>query len=207
MWTKGIDVGQAFDCGSPSPALMQEIEAGRVPTGRALVPGCGRGYDVFALADKDRKAVGVELAEVAVQEARKCPTAGSCKAPENAEIIQGNFFDLDSLEKYNFIYDYTFLCALDPSIRTDWAKKMADLCTPGGILMTLIFPIMEVKEGGPPFKVSLELVESLLTSVGFTKLQCELLPPSLCHPGRGDGSVANFDGSPLSGIGRWRRDE
>jgi hypothetical protein len=39
-----------FDLQSPSPCLLKLIADGMVPPGRALVPGCGRGYDVTALA-------------------------------------------------------------------------------------------------------------------------------------------------------------
>lgn len=43
---------------------------------RALVPGCGRGYDVRLLAACGWDAVGVEASEVAVDEARKAAEAG-----------------------------------------------------------------------------------------------------------------------------------
>jgi hypothetical protein len=80
---------------------------------------------------------------------------------ESLEFRQASFFDLpsDDDQKFDFIYDYTFLCALDLELRDQWAQKMADLVRPGGELMTLIFPISETKEGGPPFKVSLKLVK------------------------------------------------
>lgn len=108
-----------------------------------------------------------------------------------------NFFDIkpESIEeKFDFVYDYTFLCALDPSIRVDWAKQMSEIIKPNGLLVTLIYPILE-KEGGPPFKVSLELIKSLLEPVGFEQLELAMLPPELCHPGR----------EQTSGIGRWKK--
>lgn len=98
------------------------------------------------------------------------------------------------------MYDYTFMCALEPSIRGQWAQKMADLVAPGGLLLTLIFPICE-KEGGPPFKVSLEVYRELLEPVGFECRELDLLPPELSHPGR-DGTGAF---GALSGKGLWVR--
>ena len=71
--------------------------------------------------------------------------------------------------------------------------------------MTLIFPIIAEKQGGPPFKVSLELLEELLLPEGFKKLECRLLPPELCHPGRGDGGSEGPVMGAVSGIGRWQR--
>jgi hypothetical protein len=39
MWENGIEKGQLFDKGSPSPALVHHINSGLIPNGRALVPG------------------------------------------------------------------------------------------------------------------------------------------------------------------------
>ena len=126
------------------------------------------------------------------------------RPPEGSASYQlMSFFDLPTEkneEKFDFIYDYTFLCALDPSIRLLWSKKMSELVKPGGELLTIIFPISVDKEGGPPFRVSLDIVKDLLVPVGFEQMKLELLPSELCHPGR-DG----ISGPYASGIGRWRR--
>jgi len=212
MWKAGLKVGDAFDTGTPAPCLLNELAMDRVPQGKALVPGCGRGYDVYALASPTRVAVGVELSEGAVQAARAFQYP--CSTPANATFKQGNFFELDPQEKFDFIYDYTFLCALDPTVRGDWAKQMGVLTKPGGLLLTLVFPICE-KTGGPPFAVNLQLVEDLLMTGSeagkWRKEQLDVLPPELSHPGR-DGRNGGFvrpgmiaGGSAYSGIGRWTR--
>jgi len=68
-------------------------------------------------------------------------------------------------------YDYTFLCALNPSVHGAWASKMAGLVKEGGELLTLIFPIRETHSNVPPFRVSLDLYKELLESVGFEAFQ------------------------------------
>ena len=68
-WERGVPIGTSFDTGTPSPALQELIAEGSIPTGRALVPGCGRGYDVVALACKERYAVGIDMSGLAVKEA------------------------------------------------------------------------------------------------------------------------------------------
>ena len=206
LWVKGINIGDHFDTGTPSPYLLHLIKEKQIPEGRALVPGCGRGYDVIALASPTRTAYGLDLVEEAVASAKEyCDSLSAEEKPAEgrANFICGSFFDLpteDIASKYNFIYDYTFLCALNPSIRTQWAAKMADLVAPGGELLTLIYPIRDT-EGGPPFSVNLELVRGLLEPVGFECMELKLLPPEMCHPGR-DGSGPNGG---ASGSGRWRR--
>ena len=219
MWEAGLKIGDAFDIGFSCPALVNEIALGRIPEGRALVPGCGRGYDVYALASPTRLAIGVELSEKALEAARELKQ--ECLTPENATFQVGDFFKLSTTpeNQFDFVYDYTFLCAFDPSVRQAWAIKMSELVKPGGLLMTLVFPICE-KTGGPPFAVSLEMVEGLLMGSSGTssdgqplweKERLELLPPEMCHPGR-DGQVGGFQrpgmiagGRAASGIGRWRR--
>lgn len=59
---------QAFDTGMPTPALVKLINEGSIPNGRAFVPGCGRGHDVFALASPDRHVVGLDLVEEGIRQ-------------------------------------------------------------------------------------------------------------------------------------------
>jgi len=184
------------------------LKDGKIPFGRALVPGCGRGYDVTALSHEKRYVLGLDISTTAIEAARRrleTLSTSDCANRENAIFSTESFFDLDTTleeNKFDFIYDYTFLCALDPSIREDWANKMAALLRPGtGELLTLIYPIMEL-EGGPPFKVSMQLFEELLLPRNFECLELQMLPSELCHPGR-DGT----DPSRLAftAVGRWRK--
>eukprot|EP00606_Chrysophyceae_sp_TOSAG23-5_P000489 GSChrysophyteH2.ASY1.ANO1.469.1 assembled CDS len=125
IWNGGLEPGQAFDAKTPSPCLVNEIKNGRIPNGKALVPGCGRGYDVLALATKERKVLGIDLAEKAVEAASKLND--TCEYRENASFEVGDFFALSETSSYDFIYDYTFLCALHPSVQQQWATKMTEL--------------------------------------------------------------------------------
>lgn len=102
-----------------------------------------------------------------------------------------------SLLSFDFIYDYTFFCALHPSLHTEWAKQMFDLLSPNGQLCTLIYPIMS-REGGPPYEVSMELYQTLLLPLGFIEERLDILPDEMCHPGRGEGKCA---------LGIWRKPE
>ena len=119
--------------------------------------------------------LGVELASTAVDVAnarleslKRNPLNGSENSLNefNVEFRALSFFDLSTEKEdlFDFIYDYTFLCALDITVRTLWAEKMSDLLIIGGELMTLIFPLSETKEGGPPFKMSFKLLKDLLGS-------------------------------------------
>ena len=83
----------------------------------------------------------------------------------NVEFRVQSFFNIptENHEKlFDFIYDYTFLCSFHPSVRTQWAEKMFDLLKYNGELCTLIFPIHESKEGGPPYRLTLEIMREIL---------------------------------------------
>lgn len=218
MWSAGINPGAAFDCYKPSPLLELYITEDKVPYGRALVPGCGRGYDVTALADEKRYVLGLDIAEGAIRAANERLDKIALSLEDNAaKILKENsefdvtsFFDLNlsAPNLFDFVYDYTFLCALDPSIRTDWATKMSQIIKSGGELLTLIFPIIDDESytSGPPFKVTLETYSDLLIPAGFECLELRDLPPELSHEGRDGQSKRNsnsFAGS--SAVGRWRR--
>ena len=185
-----------FDFGVASPVLESLLEQGTVPNGRALVPGCSRGYDATALATDERYVIGCDIVELAIQSANQrleeemafCETmVVPYKPPMNKiEFRRCSFFDLpiDKPEHlFDFIFDHGFLNALDPRVRGDYGKKMAELVKEGGILVTVLYPMM-MKEGGPPFAIGLTELKRLLMSNAFKPLQLETLPPHLCLPGR-----------------------
>lgn len=198
---------------SPLPALVKMLSDNSIPNGRALVPGCGRGYDVTLLASPERTVYGLDIAEGAIAAAtqRYLGLPDTERPPQSSVVFcVTSFFDLpeDDESKFDFIYDYTFLCALDPSIWIDWATKMAALVKPGGELCTIIFPIGD-RQGGPPFQVTMDDYKNLLEPLGFVAFQLEMLPKGLAHSGRGgepDDDIIERFGCPVStAIGRWRK--
>lgn len=42
---------------------------------------------------------------------------------------------------FSFAFDYTFYCALPPSMRKQWGARYAEVIRPGGILVCLAFPL------------------------------------------------------------------
>jgi len=205
----------SFDKLCSAPILHKLVDENLLPSsGRCLVPGCGRGYDVTLIASATRYCLGVDLVPAAITYARErmeqqyemaMHLQVAAKPPlGQAEFKIFNFFDLDTEHPENlfdFVYDHTFLSSLDPRIHKSWANKVAQLVKVGGELMTVIWPIME-KVAGPPFEMSISMVRDLLMPVGFEVFELYILPPELCHPGR-DGTGAN--NSPRTALGRWRR--
>ncbi|CEM27817.1 unnamed protein product [Vitrella brassicaformis CCMP3155] len=152
-WQEGVAPGDEWDTSKPTPVLVKYVADGVIPKGKALVPGCGRGYDVGALSDLSREVIGLDISETGANVARDY--LKGLDLPGKWSIETADFFTYDRPSSFDFIFDYTFLCAIQPDMRAAWAKQMHSLLKDNGLLMVAIFPICD-KEGGPPFALSLE---------------------------------------------------
>lgn len=160
-WREGVT---PWDLGQPTPILLHLLQTGSLPKGRALVPGCGSGHDVIAIASPDRYVVGLDISESAIEIATKLSSSSS-----NANyhtFLKTDFFTWQPTGLFDLVFDYTFFCAIEPDMRSAWASRIQDLLKPNGELITLMFPISD-HVGGPPYKVSVADYEEVLHSVGF----------------------------------------
>ncbi|KAF2234081.1 S-adenosyl-L-methionine-dependent methyltransferase [Viridothelium virens] len=178
LWQTGY---LPFDREQPSPALIDTlkgrkelienpfvVENGTRRRKRALVPGCGRGYDVLLFASCGYDAYGLECSENALKACKEFAARSGDQYPVwSKEVGQGqihwicgDFFKDDwsrdsdgKTLNFDLIYDYTFLCALSPTLRPNWAFRMSQLLAPPpAVLICLEFPTAkEPSTGGPPF--------------------------------------------------------
>src|SRR5260370_15782045 len=109
-----------WDKGAPAPALVDYLKANAI-AGRVLVPGCGRGHEVRALAGQPEcTPVGLDLSPIAVAEASqltaKSPTASS------ASSVCDDFLQLppELLGSFDWLVEHTCVCAIDPAQRPDY---------------------------------------------------------------------------------------
>jgi len=179
-WREAWKAGRTpWDAGASPPALRRLIARGAVPAGRILVPGCGTGYDLATLARSDREVVGIDLSD----EAR---TAFLDTHPNLAGRVAyevADFFSYQPAATFDFVWDYTFFCALDPDQRSIWGATMTRLVKPGGTLATLLFPFEDPisDRQGPPWPVNADLVRRLIDD-GFEEPEINEIQQT--HPGR-----------------------
>lgn len=186
-----------WDAGAPAPALVEYLlsrgdEGDEQATRRALVPGCGSGYDAFALAQQGYHTTGIDLAPTAARRFEALREERGLSKTQ-AHIIVRDFFELSHepahQHAYDLIWDYTFLCAIEPEQREGWGKAMSRLVRPGGLLLTLLFPIRDVEdpsppkadEPGPPFRLHIDHAHRVLDDA-FSLEQARV--PGSSHPGR-----------------------
>ncbi|ESQ39020.1 hypothetical protein EUTSA_v10001619mg [Eutrema salsugineum] len=190
-WEKCWEAGATpWDLGGPTPIIVHLAETGSLPNGRALVPGCGTGYDVVAMACPDRYVVGLDVSKTAVERSSK--RFSSLPNAKYFSFLSEDFFTWEPAEKFDLIFDYTFFCAFEPSVRPLWAQRVDKLLKPGGELITLMFPIDE-RSGGPPYKVSVSEYEKVLIPLGFEAISIV------------DNELAVGPRKGMEKIGRWKK--
>ncbi len=181
-WEEAWSEGRTgWDAGKGAPPLVELIGSGRLPKGRALVPGCGSGYDVFNLAEAGWEVDGLDVAPTAVERFKSLREERGISA-EKAHITNADFFAYEA-DPYDLIFDYTFLCAIELERRHDWARKTASLLDDDGLLVTLVFPMGDgfEYEEGPPYRLSPDVVRG----VALPYFTCvDVFRPSQSHEGR-----------------------
>lgn len=116
---------------------------------KILIPGAGNSYEAEYLQKQGFTNVDViDIVKQPLQNLKKRVPL----FPEN-NLIHADFFN--HTKKYNLIVEQTFFCALHPTLRQKYVKKMASLLEDKGKLAGLLFDI-DFAEDGPPFGGSLD---------------------------------------------------
>ena len=143
-------------------------DAGRVPTAldqflrteprgqRALIPGCGSGYEVRAFAEAGFDVLAVDFAEAAIERAQRI------LGPLSDRVRLADFFESDFEMPFDLVYERAFLCALPRRLWPRYAPRVAELLRPGGRLTGFFF--FDDTERGPPFGLKSGELETLLES-------------------------------------------
>ncbi|KZP24654.1 S-adenosyl-L-methionine-dependent methyltransferase [Athelia psychrophila] len=151
-----------WDRGNVQPPLRDLLVSDQVDwprNGRALVPGCGRGYDpIFIAATLGLDTLAIDISPTAIKAANDLLAQTPLTDSKGTVAFRdADFFTLapPQSELFDLIYDYTFFVAIPPARRVEWGQQMNKLVKKGGYLITLVFPLGIPKEceTGPPFRV------------------------------------------------------
>jgi len=97
--------------------------------GSVLIPGCGSAYEVRVFDEAGWKVAAIDFSPVAVERAR------SELGPLSNRVLQDDFFKHDfGSQRFDLIYERTFLCALPPDLWPVYIKRMRQLLVPNGKL-------------------------------------------------------------------------
>lgn len=154
------------------PLRLREFARSNPPAGRALVPGCGSGYEVRFLGEAGWDVEGIDFSPAALEAAY--PVLG----PWKDRVRQADFFGAEVAGPYAFIYERAFLCALPRRLWRDWAARVAQLIPAGGRLAGFFYFEPGV-ERGPPFPLHSEAELSELLGADFERVEDADVPDSI----------------------------
>lgn len=145
-----------WEKGSASPGLLEYLEHHSLE-GKVLVPGCGYGHDVRAIASPRNEVIGIDIAPSAIQAANGFPRVTG-EAYELADL-----FDLPEhfLGRFDWVWEHTCFCAMNPALRPDYIASLRGALKANGRLLA-VFYMDPAREGdGPPFGVTVAELDRL----------------------------------------------
>lgn len=134
-----------WDIGSISSPLRSYIDQLTNKDQSILIPGCGNSYEAAYLVDKG--FTNITLVDLSTSLTEKLRIRFEKELNHKIKIITGDFFELDG--KWDLVLEQTFFCALHPTMRADYVRKMHSLHNPDGRIAGVLFN--REFEGGPPF--------------------------------------------------------
>jgi SAM-dependent methyltransferase len=135
------------------PAVLKTFLKASQP-GSVLIPGCGSGYEVRAFHEAGWKVTAIDFSPVGVERARsELGALANC-------VVQGDFFTRDfGSQRFDVIYERTFLCALPPDLWSAYVKRMTELLRPSGKLVGIF--LYGEEHDPPPYPLTPEKAREL----------------------------------------------
>ena len=107
-----------WDKGKPAPGLVDWLSNQNIDSDtRVLVPGCGKGHDAAAWAKAGFETTGMDLSDLALNDARN-----KYQALPYLAFFPGNFLADIPQEPYDLVFEHTLYCAINPQRRNEYAN-------------------------------------------------------------------------------------
>lgn len=146
-WENRYQTGDMpWEKGEASPGLVDFLAAHPdLPRGKVLVPGCGTGHDVRAWASAGFSVHGLDLAPSAIRLAQERTAAAGL----TANFSQTDFLAGEPFERFDWVFEHTLFCAINPARRDDYGQALRRWLKPNGQFLAVHYMIQDVE--GPPF--------------------------------------------------------
>lgn len=135
-----------WEKGAPSPGLVDFLASHPdLPRGTVCVPGCGTGHDVRAFASAGFNAFGFDIAPTAIRLA----SGATEQAGVRAEFYLADFLSDPPPVTFDWVFEHTLFCAIDPNRRDDYVHAVVRWLKPQGQFLAVHYLIPD--KDGPPF--------------------------------------------------------
>jgi methyl halide transferase len=146
-----------WEKGAPSPGLVDFLAAHpALPRGTVCVPGCGTGHDAREWAKAGFTTYGFDIAPSAIELSKEKTKAAVQNAggpalawKSNITFQLGDFLNDDPPFQFDWIFEHTLFCAINPSERDDYLRALLRWLKPGGQYLAVNYLIPNTD--GPPF--------------------------------------------------------
>src|SRR5258708_6616090 len=144
-WNSVYEGSPPWDIGRPQPDFVRLAEAGKLE-GRVLDVGCGTGEQVMLAASHGAQAMGVDIAELAIERARtKAEQRGINATFEVADVLH-----LDRLgRQFDVITDSGVFHVFDDAERPVFVSSLRSAARPGGTYYMMCFSDRQPGDWGP----------------------------------------------------------
>ncbi len=144
-WNSVYEGSPPWDIGGPQPEFVRLADAGKLQ-GKVLDVGCGTGEQVILAAMHGAEAMGVDIAELAIERARaKAERRGISAVFQVADVLQlaqlGRQFDV--------ITDSGVFHVFDDEQRPVYVNSLRSALRPGGMYYMMCFSDREPGDWGP----------------------------------------------------------
>src|SRR5437867_12580906 len=127
-----------WEKGEASPGLVDFLAARTDLTrGSVAVPGCGTGHDARAWASAGFETWGFDLAPSAVRISRERTEAAGL----TASFGQSDFLADPPPKLFDWVFEHTLYCAIDPARRADYVQAVTRWLEPGGQFLAVHYMI------------------------------------------------------------------
>ncbi len=186
FWQQRFERGQTpWDRGEPGPQIPRWGADGLLAAGqRVLVPGCGSGHDVAAIAALGCDVTGLDYAPAAIALARR----RLADAGVEAALVTADALQWQPPQPFDAVYDQTCWCALHPDRWAAYAQQLHRWLRPGGRLLLLAMQCRRdsTADGrieGPPYHLDVHSVRALAPEPAWRWPPPPY--PRVAHPGIG----------------------
>ncbi len=135
-----------WEKGEASPGLVDFLAAHpELKRGTVFVPGCGTGHDVRVWARAGFTATGYDIAPSAI----RLSVERTASAGLSAQFQLGDFLRDEPPQLFDWIFEHTLFCAIDPTERDDYVTAVRRWLKPDGQYLAVNYLIPD--KDGPPF--------------------------------------------------------
>jgi methyl halide transferase len=164
FWQERFTTGTIpWDRGQANPQIAQWLADGTLAPGcRIIVPGCGQGWEIEALAAAGMEVVGIDYAPAALDLCRRLLARDGL----SATLVEADVLHWRPDAPVDAVIEQTCLCALYPDHWQRYAAQLHGWLKPGGILLALFMQARKdsAAEGvieGPPYHCDINAMRAL----------------------------------------------